>query len=301
MFHELTESVIDIWIIWLVTVVVLLFFARRLFARFSWRNVKQFHAGESGASYALPYVLTFPFFVLLMALMMQTSLVIMCKIGTVYSAHAAARTAIVWRSADPNDEERGWDYTRYSVKRAATMAMTPFASSNPNHRSKLFPLYPVAVGDGGDTELGQLDLPVTLANLLAYVDRELYVNIYHRLLEEANAQDSVDAHGIIQNQQRSAKKSYITNKYSYAAAATTISMPRDIVAWNEDMEVKVKYRMAFQIPGTARLLGGTYSLWGQMYYRDIETTVTLPSEAAETDDGTIGIPYNPSLFRKMTE
>jgi hypothetical protein len=299
--YSLFESVTDIWIIWLATLLLMMAITRHVWGQVNWRAMKRFYAGERGASYALPYVLTFPFFVLLMAVMIQTTLILLCKIGSMYSAHAASRTAIVWISADPTDSERGRDYARYAVKRAATMAMVPFASSNYSQRQQLFPLYPLVAGDGDEVDLGAIDLPITLANLLAYVDRELYLWMYQNRLATANANDSVPAHPVINNPTAAAKDDYVRNKYAYAAAATKITIPEGVPAWNTDVPVKVRYRMAFHIPGTARILGGSYSWITQMYYRDIETTVTLPSEAAESSDGKVGIPYDPSLLRRATE
>jgi hypothetical protein len=49
--------------------------------------------------------------------------------------------------------------------------------------------------------------------------------------------------------------------------------------------------------------GGLGGLFNQVlgrgegpFFRDIETTIKMPSEAAKTEDGKIGIPYQPSLI-----
>jgi hypothetical protein len=294
---EIFESVEDVWIIWAVSVTLFAFCVRHAMKRFSWKSVRGFARSEEGASYALPFVLSFPIYLLLMAVLLQASLILMCKIGTVYAAYGTARTITVWQGHEPensDDVDWGTHYLRYKAKRTATMAMVPFANSYKIAREDLFPLYPISV-DVSSLEAikkGAIDLPETFANLLAYVDRELYAEVYGRLNEDAHSLEEVETSEIIQNQQSQVSDDYIRNKYAFAAAATKVTFSTDRVAWNEDLTVTVRYRMAFHVPGTARIFGGESSFWADNLYRDIETTVTIPSEAAQTDDGTIGIPHN---------
>ncbi len=305
---EIFRSVEDVWIIWAISLVILVFCLRNVLKRFNFKNIRRFAASESGASYALPYVLTFPIYLLLMAVLLQASLILMCKIGTMYAAHASARTVTVWQGQGPEDSDNyewGKAYIRYKAKRSATMAMTPFANSYVNAREDLFPLYPIVLKENitqEDIEKGAIvDLPDTLANLLTYVDRELYISQYKRLNEDAHDNDSSYTHQIIKNRQSQVSADYIRNKYAFAAAATRVSFPEEPVEWNEDLKVTVKYRMAFHIPGTAKIFNGKRPLWtyltgDKVYYRDIESSVTLPSEAAQTENGRVGIPHNIFYF-----
>ena len=302
----LFESVVDVWVVWAVTLLLLTWLTRKVLGNFRLARVRRFHGEESGASYALPYMLTFPIFILIMACFIQATLILMAKIGTVYAAHSACRTYIVWQSAGQGASVPiigDFDYPKYKAKRAATMAMVPFASSFEQHRTNLYPTFPIDVGAVfGD---GDGIMPSTAANLLTYVDREAYLRMYRRTLANANKEEQgagTFTSDIILNRKQGSTDQYIKNKYLYAAAATRVYTPEDMVKWNGDLEVKVKYRMPFLIPGTARFLGGTrYALYewfglGGTFYRDIESTAKMPAEAAKTDDGKVGIPYQPSLF-----
>jgi len=283
--YTIFESVGDVWLVWILSLLLIGYCMRRLFSQFRFSNLRRFHRSEAGASYALPYIMTFVCFVFLMAMFLQASLMLVTKFGTMYSAHAAARTFVVWQSAAPEDVSVvgiDFNYARLKANRAAVMAMVPYASCSKRHQSGLFPG----------------------AKAISYVkykaDSLLYRRIYERTLETANEKDSHRTHtGIIKNPKGGASKEYMEAKYIYAGAAVSVDLPEEIVAWNDDMAVKVTYRMPFHIPGTARMLGGQrtfYSWWTSgPFYRDIESTVVLPSEAAKTADGTIGIPYQPSL------
>lgn len=77
---------------------------------------------EDGAAYTLSYVMVIPMYAILMCLMIETVLMLTAKLGTVYSAFAAARTASVWSSATT------WDRTMQKAKSAAMKTMVPFAS-----------------------------------------------------------------------------------------------------------------------------------------------------------------------------
>jgi hypothetical protein len=77
---------------------------------------------EDGAAYTLSYVMVIPVYALLICMMIDSVLMMTAKLGTVYSAFAAARTAAVWSSATT------WEKTMEKAQEAATKSMTPFAS-----------------------------------------------------------------------------------------------------------------------------------------------------------------------------
>src|SRR6185503_19043092 len=77
---------------------------------------------EDGAAYTLSYVMVIPMYAILMCLIMETVTMLTVKLGTVYSAFAAARTASVWSSATT------WDKTLVKAQDAASKAIVPFAS-----------------------------------------------------------------------------------------------------------------------------------------------------------------------------
>ncbi|MCA9132893.1 MAG: hypothetical protein KDA45_07050 [Planctomycetales bacterium] len=68
--------------------------------------------------------MTIPFLMLLVALITESTLMMSAKVGTVYAAYAAARTASVWSSATE------WPDAQDKIERSAMQAMLPFASGN---------------------------------------------------------------------------------------------------------------------------------------------------------------------------
>src|SRR5690606_9836967 len=82
-------------------------------------------ADERGASYSLSLVLVTPFYTLLICTIVECALMMVVKIGTVYAAYSAARSAMVWLPAEPSRPDK--------IQLAAVQAMTPFASSLEEH------------------------------------------------------------------------------------------------------------------------------------------------------------------------
>lgn len=129
--YEWFRSVEWIWCLWLASVGTLVWLAvravrtvRQLRGR-SWRRLLR---NESGAAYTLSYVMTFPFYLLLIGLALECSLLIVAKIGSVYAAYAAARSVAVWDSAGSSNT------VSIKAHQAAALAMTPFASGASNHQ-----------------------------------------------------------------------------------------------------------------------------------------------------------------------
>jgi hypothetical protein len=300
------ESVIDIWLIWAAALLILALCCRRLIGRMHIANLRKFHCCEEGASYALPYVLTFPIFVLLMAVFVQASLILICKIGTVYSAYSAARTYIVWQSAGSHhpDGSNKFGFAKFKACRAASLAMVPFASSNPQHLKDMYPTFPLVIGSDGVG--GNFVFSTFALGLLVNIDRPRYSQMYNRLLNNANQKDTGTVHQVIKDRAQGASDDYIDNKFKFAVASTRVqcSASDNLAKWNEDVTFTIRYRMPFQVPGTARILGGSsmkpwWYFGPTTYYRDIESNVTMPSEAAKTPNGNVGIPYQPSRILEL--
>ena len=85
-------------------------------------TMRRLAVDEDGAAYTLSYVMVIPMYALLTCIIIEAVLMMTAKLGTVYSAFAAARTASVWSSATT------WEKTMEKAKAAATKSMTPFAS-----------------------------------------------------------------------------------------------------------------------------------------------------------------------------
>jgi hypothetical protein len=99
----------------------------RLIRRIEWRRAGRLHADEEGAAYAVSFAIGLPIYVLLMALFIETTLVMVAKVGTMYAAFAGARSAAVWSTSLPRD------VAAERPRQALVHAMAPFASGNPSH------------------------------------------------------------------------------------------------------------------------------------------------------------------------
>jgi Flp pilus assembly protein TadG len=77
---------------------------------------------EDGAAYTLSYVMVIPMYAILICLIIETALMLTAKLGTVYAAYAAARSASVWSSAT------SWDNAKKKAEHAAFKTIAPFAS-----------------------------------------------------------------------------------------------------------------------------------------------------------------------------
>lgn len=119
---DLWSGVETIWAVWGLSVGILLILTVRALNQVTFQKLRRLLADEDGAAYTLSYVMVMPIYVLFMCLVLETTFMLVAKIGTVYSAYAAARTGIVWYSAtdDSDAAER--------VRLAAARAFGPFAS-----------------------------------------------------------------------------------------------------------------------------------------------------------------------------
>ena len=79
---------------------------------------------EDGGAYTLSYVMVVPFVMLFMCLIVETTLMLSAKLGTVYAGFAGARVATVWSSAT------NWDNAEERIEQAAVKAFVPFASGS---------------------------------------------------------------------------------------------------------------------------------------------------------------------------
>lgn len=118
-FFESFEAIAVIWVLSSVAVAVITIIALN---RIRWKHIRAVIRDEDGAGYTLSYVMTIPLYLILVCAVVETSLMLVAKIGTVYSAYSAARTASVWQ---PMTGTRG---AAQHVQRAAAQSFVPFAS-----------------------------------------------------------------------------------------------------------------------------------------------------------------------------
>lgn len=89
----------------------------------TFRITGQILRNEGGGAYTLSYVMVLPILMLLTCVIVETTLMMCARIGTIYAAFSGARTAIVWSSANDN-----WSDVEDRVEQAAIQSFVPFAS-----------------------------------------------------------------------------------------------------------------------------------------------------------------------------
>ena len=294
-----TESVEDVWIVWAVSLFLIVAMIARSVGKLRLSHFRRFLRDEKGASYALPYVLTFPFVLILVCVMIQCTLILLVKCGSVYASYAAARSAIVWRSSDPESDEKGLENAKYYSTRAAMLAMTPFSSGYESHAKRVFPLQLAQTVSSGEFPFANSEVHTIAFSQLF----DLYSDMYVRLAKQHN--ETGKASGIIKQPNALAKESYVKNKLIYAGLATSVEFEdgfkKEAPVWNKDVSVTVKHKMHLHIPVAARVLNndspGTFL--NPLYFaRDIQTTVTLPSEACK-DTPRLGVPYDSAFLSRF--
>lgn len=115
------NSVETIALVWLVSSTILCAWTIVGLSRFRWKNLVRVWRDERGAAYTLGYVMTLPFYILFVCVVVETSLILMTKAGTVYAAYEGARSATVWDTAAPTQAAD-------TARQAAQQAFVPFAN-----------------------------------------------------------------------------------------------------------------------------------------------------------------------------
>lgn len=126
---EMIRSVEHIWLIWLASLASLAWLGRAMIRRHKRRPWRELARCEDGVAYPLSYMITVPLLALIVCLIVDTTLILVAKAGTVYAAYAAGRSAIVWY---PSGVSPGT--AQEKAEAAAVHAMTPFASGSKQHR-----------------------------------------------------------------------------------------------------------------------------------------------------------------------
>ena len=125
---ELFRSVAGIWVVWSISSALTLLLTARGLGKLRGCKIRRLIRAEEGAAYTLSYVMVMPLYLLLICAVIETSLMLVAKIGTEYAAFAAARTAIVRYSAESPGEAESL------TRAAAVRAFVPFASTHGNLR-----------------------------------------------------------------------------------------------------------------------------------------------------------------------
>ena len=138
------ESVWDVWLALAAASACLVWLSLILSKRIPRRPLSRFSRDERGAAYTLSIVMVLPPYVFLVCMVIECMLILQVKIGTMYAAYAAARSAAVWLPAEtPEDPlER--------VECAAAQGIAPFASARTLHIEAV-------TGTGGESREDQED------------------------------------------------------------------------------------------------------------------------------------------------
>ncbi|HZV06361.1 MAG TPA: hypothetical protein VE999_14875 [Gemmataceae bacterium] len=115
-----------VWLVWLASLSIVLKMSWRALGR--WRRPRWgvLVRGEEGVSYSLSYILVLPVYLLFVCLVFESTWLLLAKVGTLYAAHAGARSAVVWSSAQPTNLRT----TR--INQSVWSAMTPFVTGTPS-------------------------------------------------------------------------------------------------------------------------------------------------------------------------
>lgn len=251
---ELFEGAEVVWAVWAVAILILIAGAVRV-ARCARRpSLRALAADEHGGSYTLSYVMAIPVYLFFLCMAYEATWLLIAKIGTLYAAHAGARSAVVWESMEPADTRDN------RIEQSVTMAMAPFATSSEKH---------LASAGGAPPE--------------AYVRAEEFVLAYRGYSSASAAQPPPRARPY---RQTNTPSDTLRRYYLVAAARTTYRYDADPNPGGQ-VTMTVTYRAPLRIPGPARWLGfsGSSPEWV------VTSRATLPNEAADTPDRTIGIGY----------
>jgi Flp pilus assembly protein TadG len=93
------------------------------------RYVRRLVCDEEGGAYTLSYVMVIPVLMLLVAMVVESALMLSAKLGTGHAAYVAARVATV------HSGNTDWPTAEARAERAAVRAMIPFASGSDRSES----------------------------------------------------------------------------------------------------------------------------------------------------------------------
>jgi len=269
-FWEIFRSVETIWLIWIASLAifgVLFRYFMLQFGRMNFRMIlirlapQRFHRNQSGASYSISFILILPFLVFLIALIIESSFILVAKIGTMHAAFGAARTATAWSTGDTSDSTVGGFSTSAQDKaeQAAITAMVPYASGT------------------GKT-----------------VGYEQEATNYCRLYNDLKSSSANPKPGGWGDELHA---SYIMKKYCYAAAHTQVYLSLEDInsssnsksaPWKKYVQAEVTYDYPFHILPVGRKLLGTEMPDGTIIY-SITSTAKINNECPRNEKGSLGI------------
>ena len=256
---EFTRSIEHLLLIWGGCVCLVIWFTWKGGRVVRQRSLFCMHKNEEGAAYSLSFLMVFPFYVLLIAIIFETTFVFLAKMGTMHSSYAAARAAAVYTTVNFQKERQGQPIPPIAMsfaKKAAVQSMTPYAR-----------------GIFQDDQFLDKDLPAA----------QTYLKAFHEYLSMNNKTCRLN-------------DSYLKKKYAYAYYAVSVSA---ILApgsgsnmWDKELEVTLTYKSPAFLPYIGKLLGAKKSTTGdQLYYYELITKSSIANECPKNETGHLGIRY----------
>jgi Flp pilus assembly protein TadG len=217
-----------------------------------WRRLLKLRREENGAAYALSFVMIFPLYLTLVAVFLETTLMFQAKLGTMFAAYSAARSASVHTTVafpdDRNDDFITENAITYGT-RSAVYAMTPFAC-------------------------GMKETPSNSQNCTNFW------NAYDDYLEGKKKP-------AIAEKYRVKKYSYAEKamKVNFELGEGEESEP-----WKQDIIVTIEYEAPFFLPYIGKLLGGKPGQFSKVVSK-ITSTESIQNECPQNETGSLGIEY----------
>lgn len=253
---DIFEGVEVVWALWAFAVGILLGGLVRLARRLRRPSLSAAARDESGLSYTLSYVMAIPVYLFFLCAAYEATWLLVAKIGTLYAAHAGARAAVVWESAQPADRRDD------RIAQSVHTAMAPFATTSYRH---------LMLAGGAPPD--------------AFLAMEEFVLAYEQYSSKSAAQAPPRPRPY---RQTNAPPESLRLWYLNAAARTEYRYEVDRNRPDGPVRFTVTYRAPLRIPIIARWLDPD---GGAPYEFPVRSYATLPNEAPDTRDRTLGIDY----------
>ncbi len=272
------------WAVGLVLAVAAAWLVIRLnAARPRFGRLFELHRNQGGSAQSLSFVLTLPFFVMILLFIVQVSQLMIAEVVVHYAAYAAARAASVWIPADVGSVETANCISSYSVtsQGEASSGSLDSASTADGEAGGTF----YRIQDGG-LKYAKIESAAVMACLPICPSRDTGASLDGRGAVAADIIERTYAALSPQSQSNSAIPRRIRNKVAYAMANTRIEMrffhkdsepllaehriPADAaefryneLGWQDYIKVTVHHDLAL-LPGPGRLLArAVYGSGGQ--------------------------------------
>jgi len=275
----MSRAVLQACLPWLgllvISAMVLWLLVRLNGSRFEPGRLRRLHRDQQGSAQSLSFVLTLPFFIIIMLFIVQVSQLMIGTIVVHYAAFAAARSAVVWIPANLGSPEQEDCIGSYYVDPEASDQVIPILDpSDPNY----------GPAEGGVTYVIAPGSPkydkITSAAVMACVpicpSRDLGLDLPASGGTAAEIIKLVYGSMVPDSDRNPRVSKRLENKLAYAMRQTAVEMrfyhrnsepplvtyllPEDIgefyfneVGWQDPITVTVRHNLAL-LPGPGRLL-----------------------------------------------